>query len=146
MTTASFNLNNAGATSRFPSLVGGGRSSRIPERIIASYIRHWWLPALIALCLSPTALAQRQPLLDSRNVPVPPSLMDTISVQFVEVPIREALQIVARKGNFNLNYNENIFDKDELVTYSADHETAFQSLKSILDGWSVSIIVLKRGR
>jgi hypothetical protein len=70
--------------------------------------------------------------------------MDTISVHFVEVPIREALQIVARKGNFNLNYNENIFEKDELVTYSADHEAAFQSLKSILDGSSVSIIVLNK--
>jgi hypothetical protein len=104
----------------------------------------WIRGALLALCFSSLSFARQQPLVDSRNVPVPVSLLDTISVHFVDVPIREALQVVARKGNFNLNYNEEIFDREELVTYSAGHQAAFQVLKSLLEKSKTSIIILNK--
>ncbi len=117
-------------------------NASFPDRIHEPLPAQWWILIILALGLSPMAHAQQ--LTDSRNVPVPSSLLDTISVHFVDVPIREALQVVARKGNFNLNYNEDIFGKDELVTYSADHQAAFQVLKSLLETSKPGIIVLNR--
>jgi len=118
----------------------------LPGKIPGTGPIGWCLLVIIALSFRPMVHAQKLPLVDSRNVPVPPSLMDTISVEFRKTPIREALQTVARMGNFNLNYNEDIFDKNDLVTYSAQHQASFLVLKSILEGSKVSIIVLKRNQ
>jgi hypothetical protein len=99
---------------------------------------------VIVAGLSPAALGQEHPILDSRNVRVPSVLLDTISVRFDDVPLREALHAIAGKGNFNLNYNENIFSHDTAVTYSADHEPAFLVLKAVLRGTGIDLIAMTK--
>jgi outer membrane cobalamin receptor len=100
--------------------------------------------AVFAAGLSPEVLGQEHPTVDSRNVPVPDALLDTISVHFDTVPIREALHIIAGKGNFKLNYNEDIFRQDMTVTYSAGRRAAFLVLQSVLRGTGINIIVLTK--
>ena len=102
-----------------------------------------WLLFLLALAwLPPAALGQEAPVVDSRNVPVPAALLDTISVDFSRVPLREALHAVADKGRFTLNYNENILNKNALVTFSTQGQPAFLVLRSILRGTQIEMIVL----
>ena len=102
----------------------------------------WWLLLLVLVWVPPDALSQEEPVVDSRNVPVPSTLLDTISVDFSKIPLREALHIVAGKGRFTLNYNENILDKSATVTFSAESQPAFVVLRSILRGTQIEIIVL----
>jgi len=106
------------------------------------YSRSCWLLCLVLVWAPPAAVGQEAPVVDSRNVPVPAPLLDTISVDFSKVPLREALHAVADKGRFTLNYNENILDKSALVTFSAQGQPAFSVLRSILRGTQIEIIVL----
>lgn len=103
--------------------------------------KSWCLLSLVLLWVPP-AVSQEAPVVDSRNAPVPAALLDTISVDFSKVPLREALHAVADRGRFTLNYNENILDRSALVTFSAQGQPAFLVLRSILRGTQIEIIVL----
>jgi hypothetical protein len=100
------------------------------------------LSFLVLAWALPDAFSQEAPVVDSRNVPVPASLLDTISVDFNQVPLREALHAIADKGRFTLNYNENILDRNALITFSGQSQPAFLVLRSILRGTQIEIIVL----
>ena len=104
------------------------------------------LAFLVVFAAGPSleVFGQVHPVVDSRNVRVPEALLDTISVHFDAVPIRQALDTIAGNGNFKLNYNEDIFRKDMTVTFSADHEPAFLVLKSVLRGTGIDIIVITK--
>ena len=102
------------------------------------------LLVVIVAGLPVEVVGQEPPIVDSRNVRVPSVLLDTISVHFNDVPLREALHTIANKGNFNLNYNENVLDRETAVTYSTDREPAFLVLKSVLRGTGIDIIVLSK--
>ena len=102
----------------------------------------WLLLYLVLAWVPPVAVGQEAPVMDSRNLPVPAALLDTISVDFSKVPLRAALHAVADKGRFTLNYNENILDRNAVVTYTTPGEPAFLVLRSILRGMQIEIIVL----
>ena len=106
------------------------------------YSRSWWLLCLVLVWAPPPAVSQEAPVVDSRNVPVPAALLDTITVELSNVPLREALHAVADRGGFTLNYNENILDKSAPVTFAAHGQPAFLVLRSILRGTQIEIIVL----
>ncbi|MFH0989493.1 MAG: TonB-dependent receptor [bacterium] len=91
-------------------------------------------------------IGQQHPIVDSRNVQVPLALLDSISVQFKNVPLKEALHTVAEKGQFKLNYNENLLNKETTVTLSMDHQPAFLVLKEILHDESIDIIVMNKNQ
>ena len=103
-----------------------------------------WLLALAVWGFSSPAESQSLPPVDSRDARVPSSLLDTISVGFVDAPIREALLEIAQKGNFNLNFNESLLERTRRITLTVERQPAFQVLKSVLDGTKIDIIVLSR--
>ncbi|TNE58011.1 MAG: hypothetical protein EP344_10570 [Bacteroidetes bacterium] len=75
----------------------------------------------------------------------------TISVQFNQVPLKEALATIAREGGFVWSYNANILDENQRVTLVADDWTVRESLLYILgDNYtfkqSGEYLILKRQR
>jgi hypothetical protein len=104
----------------------------------------WCLLALATWGFTFTSLGQSLPLLDSRSARVPSSLLDTISVRFIDVPLRDALLEVSQKGNFNLNYNEDLLERNRRVSFTADRQPAFLVLKSVLAGTRIDIIVMSK--
>jgi hypothetical protein len=105
-------------------------------------LRHSWILFVILAWSSGTTYGQEEPVVDTRNKPVPLALLDTISVDFNDVLMRDALHEVARKGQFTLNYNENILEKNAVVKYSAQGQPAFLVLRTILRNTQIEIIVL----
>ncbi len=79
--------------------------------------------------------------LDSRGKQVPETFLKNISVDFSEVPFVDAINEVADKGQFKLNYKEEIIPADHLVNLKLDGKPAIIVFKELLRGTNLGFIV-----
>ncbi len=90
--------------------------------------------------------AQDSLITDSRGETVPAAFLKNISVNLVNTPIKKAIHEIAAKGNFFLNYNENVLPGNGKITFSAESLPALFVLKKILAGYKIDVIVSKGGK
>ncbi len=90
--------------------------------------------------------AQDSLITDSGGKTVPAAFLKKISVILNQVPVKEAIHEIAKKGNFLLNYNESVLPLNCKITYEADKLPALFILKKILNDYKIDVIVSKGGK
>ena len=73
------------------------------------------------------------------------ALLNRISVDFKDVPLGEALSIIAIKGEFHLNYNESIIPGERKISLKMNNVPAFKVLIKVLDGTGTGLTVTSGG-
>ncbi len=101
------------------------------------------VPFLLIFHLSLTA--QETQITDSRGTPVPQNLLNSISINLKNVPFREALNQIARQGNFYINYNEDIIPKNKNITLRYNNIPIVHALKKIIKEANLDFIISKGG-
>jgi outer membrane receptor protein involved in Fe transport len=74
---------------------------------------------------------------------VPKSLQTIVSVDLEEVPLEEALSVIAEKGKFKLNYNRNRIPVNKKVSLKMDNVPAIKPLLIILNDTGTGLIITK---
>jgi len=97
---------------------------------------------VLVFLFSRNIFGQEAAIVDSKGVKVPQELLTPISVNFDNVSFTVAIQEVARKGKFHLNYNDKIIPKDRKITFRIENERAFVVLQKILKGTNIDIVVI----
>ena len=87
------------------------------------------------------ALAQVSNQLDSKGNRVPITMLKNITVDFNELPFIDAVNEVADKGQFSLNYKEDVVPKDLLVNLKLKNKPAIIVFKELLRGTGLGFIV-----
>lgn len=96
----------------------------------------------LILIFSEKYFCQESHIVDSRGKEIPRELLFQISVSFTNEPFENAIHEVARKGNFHLNYNENIIPSAKKITLKIENEPAYLVLQKILLGTEIEIIMI----
>ena len=86
--------------------------------------------------------AQNEKFVDSKGNFVPAELLLKITVKFNNTSFIDAIHEISNKGNFHLNYSENIIPAGKKISFSAEDRPAFEILQNILKGTGLDIIVI----
>lgn len=97
--------------------------------------------SLFLAAFSISVNAQDSLLTDVRGNYLPDVLLNRISIEFKNAPILEALRSIESKGNFHLNYNEDIIPANQTVSVNIINKPVIIAIRKILLGTSIKIIV-----
>ena len=102
-----------------------------------------WLIGFFLLVMRPNILlyAQDTTITDSRGRVVPEVLLNPISVDFRDIVISQALVEIEKKGNFHLNYREDIIPAGKKISVVFVDTPAALVLKKVLEGINIGFIV-----
>ena len=100
------------------------------------------LAIILLICQSIPAFS----LTDSNGNKVPSSLLTPISVEFKNIPLKEAISIISEKGDFHLNYNEKIIPSDRKIFLKMDKVPAYEVLMNVLEGTGTGLTITSGGQ
>ncbi len=76
---------------------------------------------------------------------IPNSLLKSISVDMDNVPLEKALFTIAKKGEFNLNYNRNRLPVHKIITVKMSNVPAVEVLQKVLNNTGTELRINKGG-
>lgn len=105
---------------------------------------------IILFLISISLSAQDRDILNEFNLKdmnkIPNSLLNVISINLEKVPFEQALNEIAAKGNFVLNYNNDRIPVKKKVTVKMNDVAALRSLIKILRDTNTGLIITKEGQ
>ena len=69
-----------------------------------------------------------------------------ISVDLVEVPLETALNHIAERGGFPLNYNRSRIPIDATITVQLEHVRALDALRHVMDETQTTLVTTEQGQ
>lgn len=96
---------------------------------------------IVVLCNS--VFSQEKTFTDSRGSNVPSEFMNSISVNFIEFPLKEVLHAIADKGEFEINYNENIIPGNISVTTKMTDRPAIEIMSILLHQYNLDFVMTR---
>ena len=100
------------------------------------------LTILFIICQSSQAIS----VTDMNDKEVPASLLTPISVDFKNMPLKDAISIIAERGKFHLNYNESTLPAGRKVFLKMNKIPAFEVLMKALEGTGTGLVVTSAGQ
>ena len=79
-----------------------------------------------------------------RDLPAP--IFTIISVDLVEVPLETALNHIAEKGGFPLNYNRSRIPIDATITVQLELVRALDALRHVMDETQTALVTMEQGQ
>jgi len=101
-----------------------------------------FLLILVLICFIASLYAQRNFPTDSRGEPVPDALQQEISIYFQDLPLIDALTLLAEKGQFHLNYSVDVVPSELLVSGQYTNIAISTILGELLANTGVGFIVM----
>jgi hypothetical protein len=96
---------------------------------------------LFILLFNYSVKAQDSLLTDGKGNQLPQALKNKISLELDSVPLKRALQELEGKGNFHLNYNDEIIPANKLISLNIKGKPVIIILREILKGTSIDIAI-----
>ena len=100
------------------------------------------LSVVLSLALISSSLAETPST--ERDLPAP--IFTIISVDLVEVPLETALNHIAERGGFPLNYNRSRIPIDATITVQLEHVRALDALRHVMDETHTTLVTTEQGQ
>jgi hypothetical protein len=100
------------------------------------------IKTLVIMLFSAFLLYAQNPVVtDSRGKPLPPPMLEKISLEFSGASLKNALAHFSQVTGIYLNYNEKIIPVGHSVTIRAENKPAYQFLQQILENTDITFTV-----
>ena len=101
---------------------------------------------LIILIHNIAVKAQDDIIRDSKGVVIPKKMLTTISIDFKDTPIREAISVISEKGKLRFNYNEKIIPEETKITANLHNVYSLIALRNVLKNTGIDFVMSKNGQ
>ena len=100
----------------------------------------------LSLVLTVSLQAQDTSIKESTDNMVPEAFLTQISIDLKEVKLLDALQEIADKGKFHLNYRVSIIPAHQKVSINLKNVPAIEALLKVLEQTNINFVITSSGQ